>query len=92
MKHVVFLIAVLSLLFGCAHTEPAVKVITQEVKVPVREVCIQKDKIPNRDEYITVKVLAKDSNVQKAKKLVVHYKQSQMYIKNLEEIINGCSN
>lgn len=90
-KVLIFLIAVLGLLFGCA-SEPGVKVITQEVKVPIREVCVKKENMPRREDFITVKPLKKDSNVLKTKKLIVHYGQSEMYIKTLEEILKSCSN
>ena len=91
MRHVLFVIAALSLLFGCASREPAVKVVTQEVKVPVREVCIKPEKLPLKENYVTTHISRNDSNVTKTKKLIVHYKQSEMYIKVLQEALKSCS-
>lgn len=92
MKNCLFLLAVLSLLFGCANApEPAVKVIIQEVKVPVREVCVQQTDIPTRTNYITVNLKKTDSRVAKTKKLIVYYNQSDAYIKTLEALLKGCS-
>lgn len=91
-KTMLFVIAALSLLFGCAaQPEPGVKVVVQEVKVPVREVCIQSSDLPKREDYITVQVQKNDRSVTKTKKLIVHYKQSETYIKTLEALLVGCS-
>lgn len=92
MKRILFLILILSLLFGCMSApEPAIKVIIQEVKVPVREVCIQQSSIPKRLEYITVGINKGDTNTAKTKKLIIYYNQSGTYIKTLETILKGCS-
>lgn len=91
-KYIILLLAIFGLLFGCATPhEPAVKVIVQEVKVPVRDTCIKPSAIPVKTDYITVDIKKTDSRTTKAKKLIVHYNQSETYIKTLETIIKGCS-
>ena len=92
MKHVLFVIAVLSLLFGCAaQQEPAVRIITQRVEVPVKVSCIKTSELPKRADYVTVSVQKNDSRVAKTKKLIVHYKQSEAYIQTRETVLKGCS-
>ena len=88
---IVLLLALL-ILSGCtSKPEPAVKVVIQEVKVPVYMPCIDKKDLPVRTDYVTINVKRNDAPVVKVRKLDKLTQQQDGYIGLLEKVLNGCS-
>ena len=89
---VIVLLLALLILSGCtSKPEPAVKVVIQEVKVPVYMPCIDKKDLPVRTDYVTIQVKKGDTPVVKVRKLDKQSDQHNNYINILEEILRGCS-
>ncbi|ULG01808.1 hypothetical protein phiA047_0077 [Aeromonas phage phiA047] len=89
---VVILLLALLILSGCSSKpEPAVKVITQEVKIPVYVPCLDKNNLPVRTDYVTINVKKNDNPVVKVRKLDKMTQQQSNYIGVLEKALNGCS-
>lgn len=89
---VVLLLLALLILSGCtSKPEPAVKVVIQEVKVPVYMPCIDKKDLPVRTDYVTIQVKKSDNPVVKVRKLDKLTQQQDGYIGVLEKALNGCS-
>ena len=89
---VVILLLALLILSGCtSKPEPAVKVITQEVKVPVYVPCLDKKDLPVRTDYVTIIIKKIDNPVVKVRKLDKITQQQNNYIGVLEKALNGCS-
>ena len=89
---VIILLLALLILSGCtSKPEPAVRVVVQEVKVPVSAPCIDKKDLPARTDYVTIKVKKSDTPVVKVRKMDKLVQQQDGYIGVLEKALNGCS-
>lgn len=89
---VILLILAVLILTGCSvKSEPAVKVVTQEVKVPIHVSCIDKKDLPVRSDYVTIQVKKIDNPVVKVRKLDKLAQQQWNYIDTLEKVLDGCS-
>ena len=89
---VVILLLALLILSGCtSKPEPAVKVVIQEVKIPVYMPCLDKNDLPIRTEYVTINIKKNDNPVVKVRKLDKMTQQQGNYIGVLEKALNGCS-
>ena len=89
---VIILLLALLILSGCtSKPEPAVKVVVQEVKVPVYMPCLDKKDLPVRTDYVTINIKKSDNPVLKVRKLDKMTQQQSNYIGVLEKALNGCS-
>ena len=89
---VIVLLLSLLILSGCtSKPEPAVKVVVQEVKVPVYVSCLSKKDLPVRTDYVTIHIKKNDNPVVKVRKLDKMTQQQSNYIGVLEKALNGCS-
>lgn len=89
---VIILLLALLILSGCSSKpEPAVKVVIQEVKVPVYMPCLDKKDLPVRTDYVTINIKKNDNPVVKVRKLDKMTQQQGNYIGVLEKALNGCS-
>ena len=89
---VIILLLALLILSGCtSKPEPAVKVVMQEVKVPVYMPCLDKKDLPVRNDYVTIQVKKSDNPVVKVRKMDKLIQQQDGYIGVLEKALNGCS-
>jgi len=91
---VVILLLALLILSGCtskSKPEPAVKVVIQEVKVPITLPCIDKSDLPARTDYVTIQVKRSDNPIVKVRKMDKLVQQQDGYIGVLEKALNGCS-
>lgn len=88
---VIFLLALL-ILSGCtSKPEPAVKVVVQEVKIPVYMSCLDKKDLPIKQDYVTIQVKKSDNPVVKVRKLDMLIQQQDGYIDVLEKVLISCS-
>ena len=88
----IILLLALLILSGCtSKPEPAVKVVVQEVKVPIYMPCIDKKDLPARTDYVTIQVKKSDTPVVKVRKMDKLVQQQDGYIGVLEKALNGCS-
>ena len=67
------------------------KVVVQEVKVPVYMPCIDKKDLPIKQDYVTIQVKKSDNPVVKVRKMDKLIQQQDGYIGVLEKVLNGCS-
>lgn len=89
---VVILLLALLILSGCSSKpEPAVKVVIQEVKVPVYMPCLDKKDLPVRTDYVTISIKKSDNPVVKVRKLDKLTQQQDGYIDVLEKVLISCS-
>lgn len=89
---VIILLLALLILSGCtSKPEPAVKVVIQEVKVPVSIPCIDKKDLPIKQDYVTIQVKKSDNPVVKVRKLDMLIQQQDGYIDVLEKVLISCS-
>ena len=89
---VIVLLFALLILSGCtSKPEPAVKVVVQEMKVPITLPCIDKSDLPARTDYVTINIKKSDSPVVKVRKMDKLVQQQDGYIGVLEKALNGCS-
>lgn len=89
---VIILLLALLILSGCtSKPEPAVKVVIQEVKVPVSIPCIDKKDLPIKTDYVTINIKKNDNPVVKVRKLDRLTQQQDGYIDILEKVLNNCS-
>ena len=89
---VIILLLALLILSGCtSKPEPAVKIVVQEVKVPVYTPCLDKKDLPVRTDYVTINIKKNDNPVVKVRKLDRLTQQQNGYIGVLEKALNGCS-
>lgn len=88
---VVLLLLALLILTGCSSTEPAVKVVVQEVKVPVAVNCIRKEDVPVYHDYVKTKISKSDTDYTKVRKLIIRDFEHQKFAKVVEAIMKGCS-
>ena len=89
---VIILLLALLILSGCtSKPSPAVKVVMQEVKVPVYMSCLDKKDLPIKQDYVTIQVKKSDNPVVKVRKLDMLIQQQDGYIDVLEKVLNGCS-
>lgn len=89
---VVILLFALLILSGCSSKpEPAVKVVVQEVKMPVYMPFLDKKDLPVRTDYVTINIKKSDNPVVKVRKLDKMTQQQDNYIGVLEKALNGCS-
>ncbi len=88
---IILLFAVL-ILTGCSSKpEPAVKVVVQEVNVPIYAPCIKKENLPNKQDYVTINIKKSDTPVVKVRKLDKMVQQQDGYIGVLEKALTSCS-
>ena len=88
----ILLILAILILTGCSSKpEPAVKIVTQEVKVPVYTPCINKKDLPVKSDYVTINIKKSDNPVVKVRKLDKLAQQQDGYIGVLEKALDGCS-
>lgn len=88
---VIVLLLALLILSGCtSKPEPAVKVVVQEVKIPVYMSCLDKKDLPVRTDYVTINIKKNDTPVVKVRKLDKLAQQQDGYISVLEKALNGC--
>lgn len=88
----ILLILAVLILTGCSvKPEPSVKIITQEVKVPITMPCIDKKDLPNKQDYVTIQIKKSDNPVVKVRKLDKLVQQQNGYIGVLEKVLAGCS-
>lgn len=89
---VILLLFSLLILTGCSSKqEPAVKVVVQEVKVPIPMNCLAKEDVPVYNEYVTVKIKKTDSNYTKTHKLIMRDYEHQKFATVAEAAMKGCS-
>lgn len=89
---VIVLLFALLILSGCtSKPEPAVKVVVQEMKVPITLPCIDKSDLPARTDYVTINIKKSDNPVVKVRKMDKLVQQQDGYIGVLEKALNGCS-
>ena len=89
---VIILLLALLILSGCtSKPSPAVKVVMQEVKVPVYMPCIDKKDLPRKQDYVIIQVKRSDNPVVKVRKMDKLIQQQDGYIGVLEKVLNGCS-
>ena len=89
---VVILLLALLILSGCSSKpEPAIKVVIQEVKIPVYVPCLDKKNLPVRTDYVTISIKKSDNPVVKVRKLDKMTQQQSNYISVLEKALNDCS-
>lgn len=89
---VVILLLALLILSGCSSKpEPAVRVVVQDVKIPVYMPCLDKKDLPVRTDYVTINIKKNDNPVVKVRKLDKMTQQQNNYIGVLEKALNGCS-
>ena len=89
---VIVLLFALLILSGCtSKPEPAVKVVVQEMKVPITLPCIDKSDLPARTDYVTINIKKSDNPVVKVRKMYKLVQQQDGYIGVLEKALNGCS-
>lgn len=89
---VILLLLALLILSGCiSKPEPAVKVVIQEVKVPITLPCIDKSDLPARTDYVTIQVKKSDTPIVKVRKMDKLVQQQDGYIGVLEKALNGCN-
>ena len=89
---VVLLLLALLILSGCtSRPEPAVKVVVQEMKVPVYMPCIDKKDLPRKQDYVTIQVKRSDNPIVKVRKMDKLVQQQDGYIGVLEKALNDCS-
>ena len=89
---IIILLLALLILSGCtSKPEPAVKVVIQEVKMPVSIPCINKKDLPIKQDYVTIQVKKSDNPVVKVRKMDKLVQQQYGYIGVLEKALNGCS-
>lgn len=88
----ILLILAILILTGCSvKPEPSVKVVTQEIKVPIHVHCIDKKDLPVRSDYVTINIKKNDNPVVKVRKLDKLVQQQDGYISVLEKALIGCS-
>lgn len=89
---VIVLLFALLILSGCtSKPEPTVKVVVQEMKVPITLPCIDKSDLPARTDYVTINIKKSDNPVVKVRKMDKLVQQQDGYIGVLEKALNGCS-
>ena len=91
LHYIVCFLIILVLLSGCSSQPQAVKVVTQEVKVPVYMPCLDKKDLPVMVDYVTIQVKKSDSPVVKVRKLDKLVQQQNNYIGVLESVLVKCS-
>lgn len=91
LHYIACLLIILALLSGCSSQPQAVKVVTQEVKIPVYVSCIDKKDLPVMADYVTIQVKKLDNPVVKVRKLGKLVQQQDNYIVVLEKVLNTCS-
>lgn len=88
---VILLVLAVLILTGCSvKPEPSVKVVTQEIKVPIYIPCIDKKDLPIRIDYVTINIKKSDNPVVKVRKLDKLIQQQDGYISVLERVLTGC--
>ena len=88
----ILLILTVLILTGCSvKPEPSVKVVTQEIKIPVHMPCIDKKDLPNKQDYVTINIKKSDNSVVKVRKLDKLLQQQDGYIGTLEKALVDCS-
>ena len=89
---VIVLLLALLILSGCtSKPEPAVKVVVQEVKIPVYMSCLDKKDLPIKQDYVTIQVKKSENPVVKVRKLDMLIQQQDGYIDVLEKVLISCS-
>lgn len=88
---VILLLLAVLILSGCATQQSGIKIVKQEVEVPVMVKCIDPKDVPKYDEYVTIKISKNDSDYVKVKKLIMKDYEHQKYAKVVDVLLNKCS-
>lgn len=89
---VILLLLALLILTGCtSKPEPAVKVVVQEIKIPVLVNCLAKEDVPVYNEYVKTKISKSDNDYTKVRKLIIRDFEHQKFAKVAEATMKGCS-
>lgn len=87
----VLVLLALLILTGCSSQQSGIKVVKQEVEVPIMVKCIDSKDVPKYDEYVTIKISKTDSDYVKVKKLIMKDYEHQKYAKVVDVLLNKCS-
>lgn len=90
-EFVVLLLLAILILSGCSSKQSGIKIVKQEVEVPVIIKCIDSKDVPKYDEYVTIKISKNDSDYVKVKKLIMKDYEHQKYAKVVDVLLNKCS-
>ena len=89
---IILLLLALLILTGCSsHVEPAVKVVTMEVKIPVPVNCLAKEDVPVYHDYVKTKISKSDNDYTKVRKLIIRDFENQKFATVAEAAMKGCS-
>lgn len=89
---VILLLLALLILTGCvSKQEPAVRVVTQQVNIPVIVPCIQEQDVPVYNEYVKTKISKTDDDYTKVRKLIIRDFEHQKFATVAEAAMKGCS-
>lgn len=88
---VILLLLAILILSGCSSQQSGIKVIQQEVEIPVMIKCVHSKDVPKYDEYVTIKISRTDSDYVKVKKLIMKDYEHQKYAKVVDVLLNKCS-
>ena len=86
---IIFLICIL-FFTGCSSTEPSVKVVTQQVSVPLLVKCIDKNDFPVYDSIIKTQINKNDNGYVKVKKLIIRDKEHQQFANMVLPLLENC--
>lgn len=88
----VLLLLALLILTGCSSKpEPAVKVVVQEIKIPVMVNCLAKEDVPSYSDYVKTKISKTDNDYTKVRKLIIRDFEHQKFASVAEATMKGCS-
>lgn len=88
---VIILLFVVLILTGCSGQQSGIKVVKQEVEVPIMMKCISIKDVPKYNEYVTIKINKTDSDYVKVKKLIIRDYEHQKYAKVVDVLLKKCS-
>lgn len=88
---VILLLFAILILSGCSYQQPGIKIVKQEVEVPIIIQCIETEDVPKYHEYITVKINKSDNYYLKTKKLIIRDYENQKYAKVVDVLLKKCS-
>lgn len=89
---VILLLLALLMLTGCSSKpEPAIKVVVQEIKVPVPVNCLAKEDVPVYSDYVKTKINKTDNDYTKVRKLIIRDFEHQKFATVAEAAMKSCS-
>lgn len=86
---IIFLMCVL-FFTGCSSTEGPVKVVTQQVSVPLLVKCIDKQDFPVYSSIIKTQINKNDNDYVKVKKLIIRDKEYQQFANVILPLLENC--